>query len=163
MNFTWLIGWIDVVMRVHEYVDTHVYKYPYWTCFGSKFGMFLASGILVFTSGNSMFTWRFWSLTVHCIIHEFRCVFDSKIPLILVLENWFLVLENEIFAAGNPVLLLEFRSMDGVFGSNTINCIIRYTGICMGVYVYLYAYCRVTYLDLYMDCIVAPLWAVLEA
>ena len=36
------------------------------------------------------------------------------------------------------------------FGSNTVNCIIRYTGICMGVYVYLYAYCRIAYLDLYM-------------
>ena len=83
--------------------------------------------------------------------------------MIFAAGNPFLVLEFAFGAAGISVLGLKFRSMDGVFGSNTINCIIWYTGICMGVYVYLYAYCRIAYLDLYMDCIVAPLWAVLEA
>ena len=70
--------------------------------------------------------------------------------MIFAAGNPFLVLEFAFGAAGISVLGLKFRSMDGVFGSNTINCIIRYTGICMGVYVYLYAYCRIVCLDLYM-------------
>ena len=160
MKFTWLIGWFDVVKRVHEFVDTHVYRSLFVTCFWFEFGMFFTSGILVFTSGISSITWRFWSLTVNCIIHEFRCVSDSKYTIDFGAGNSFLVLKSCFWAAGISVMGLKFWCLVGVFGSNTVKCIIRYNGICMGVYVYLYACCRIAYLDQLMGCFVAPFWTV---